>query len=173
MNTCVHLGYLAELFSEWEIFHTKVIEKIKTHILCSITFFRKSCRLWDNVEKYGRCRQATDGNIIRRMRFACRIIRATDTHSKYVILTALHGKRAWMLRLYAHRLSSFVKCAHFFSPDSNIPSMFRTHLFIYHRSCLTLAVDVYTHTHTHTQHSRRLITVKSLEPPRQQCFSKL
>jgi len=24
---------------------TKVVEKIKTHILCSITFFRKSCRL--------------------------------------------------------------------------------------------------------------------------------
>jgi len=23
----------------------------KKHILCSITFFRKSCRLWDNVGK--------------------------------------------------------------------------------------------------------------------------
>jgi hypothetical protein len=27
---------------------TKVIEKIKTHILCSITLSRKSFRLWDN-----------------------------------------------------------------------------------------------------------------------------
>jgi hypothetical protein len=34
----------------------KVVEKIKTHILCSIIFFRKSCPLWDNVEKYGRPR---------------------------------------------------------------------------------------------------------------------
>jgi len=33
------------------MFQTKVVEKIKTHILCSITFFRKSCSLWDNVEK--------------------------------------------------------------------------------------------------------------------------
>jgi hypothetical protein len=29
----------------------KVVEKIKTHILCSVTFFfRKPCRLWDNME---------------------------------------------------------------------------------------------------------------------------
>ena len=61
---------------------------MKTHILCSITFFRKSCRLWDNVEKYGRARQATDDNITRRMRFACWIAKATDTHSEYEILIA-------------------------------------------------------------------------------------
>ena len=30
-----------------------VSRKIKTNILCSITFLRKSRRLWDNVEKYG------------------------------------------------------------------------------------------------------------------------
>jgi hypothetical protein len=29
------------------------VEKIKTHILCSVTFLRKSFRLWDNVEEYG------------------------------------------------------------------------------------------------------------------------
>ena len=66
------------------MFQTKVVEKIKTHILCSITFFRKSCRLWDNVEKYGTARQATDDNIIRRMRFAYWITKATDTHSEYL-----------------------------------------------------------------------------------------
>jgi hypothetical protein len=68
--------YLADFFLEWEMFQTKVVEKIKTHILCSITFFRKSCRLWDNVEKYGTARQATDENIIRRMLFVCRINKA-------------------------------------------------------------------------------------------------
>jgi len=43
----------------------KVVEKIKTHILFSIyfLFFRKSCRLWDNVEKFCRDKQATDDNI--------------------------------------------------------------------------------------------------------------
>jgi len=38
----------------------KVVEKIKTRILCSITFFRKSCRLRDNVEKYCAAWQATN-----------------------------------------------------------------------------------------------------------------
>jgi hypothetical protein len=82
----------------------RVVEKIKTHILCSIKFFRKSCRLLDNVEKYGRAGQATDDNIIRRMRVACWITKATDTHTESVILIAFPrqqclGERASMLRL--------------------------------------------------------------------------
>ena len=48
-------------------------------------FFRKSYRLCDNVEKCGRARQATDDNIIRSMRFACWINKATNKHSEYVI----------------------------------------------------------------------------------------
>jgi len=37
------------------------VEKIKTRILCCMTFFfRKSFRLWDKVEEYGRAGQATD-----------------------------------------------------------------------------------------------------------------
>jgi hypothetical protein len=61
------------------MFQTKVVEKDKTHILCSITFSRKSCRLWYNVGEYGTARQATDDNIIQHMRFACWITKATDT----------------------------------------------------------------------------------------------
>jgi len=51
----------------------EIIDKIKTHILRSVTCFRKSYRLWDNVEKYGTSGQSTDDSIIRRMRLACRI----------------------------------------------------------------------------------------------------
>jgi hypothetical protein len=51
------------------------------HILCSITFFRKSRRLWDNVEKYGWARQATDDVAIWRMRVACWISKTTYTHA--------------------------------------------------------------------------------------------
>ena len=36
----------------------------QTHSLCSITFFKKSCQFWDNVEKYGTARQATDDTIM-------------------------------------------------------------------------------------------------------------
>jgi hypothetical protein len=40
------------------MFKKKAVEKIKTQILCSVTFFRKPYRLLDNVEKYGRVGQA-------------------------------------------------------------------------------------------------------------------
>ena len=63
MKIYVHLWYVARFFLEWEMFQTKVVEKIKTHILCSIPFLRKSYRLWDNVEKYCRAGQATDDNM--------------------------------------------------------------------------------------------------------------
>jgi hypothetical protein len=57
-----------------------------------------------NVEKYGGARQATDDNIIRRMRFACWVTKATDTLNIYVILIAFprqqwFRERASMLRL--------------------------------------------------------------------------
>jgi hypothetical protein len=76
------LWYLTEFFLEWEMFQTKVVEKINTHFVFSkLLFSLKSCSLWDNVEEYGRAWQATDGNIIRRMRIACWITKATDTFS--------------------------------------------------------------------------------------------
>ena len=40
------------------MFQTKVVEKPKTHILHPVTFFEKSCRLRDNVEKHGRAGEA-------------------------------------------------------------------------------------------------------------------
>ena len=32
MKTYVHLWYLAEFFSEWEMFQIKVVEELKTYI---------------------------------------------------------------------------------------------------------------------------------------------
>jgi hypothetical protein len=46
-----------------KLFQTEVIEEIKKYILCSAIFFRKSCRLSDNVEKYIRAGHATDDNV--------------------------------------------------------------------------------------------------------------
>jgi hypothetical protein len=63
MKTNIHSQYLSQFFLEWEMFQLKVVEKIKTHILWSITFFRKSCHLWDNVEKYSTAGQAIDDNV--------------------------------------------------------------------------------------------------------------
>jgi hypothetical protein len=64
MKTDTHfLSYLAHFFLAWEMFQTTFVEKFKTHISYSVTSFRKSCRLWDNVEKYSRAEEATDDNM--------------------------------------------------------------------------------------------------------------
>ena len=65
MKTNIHFrSYLAQLFLKWKMFHTKVVEKLETHILFSIFFFfRKLCRLWDNVGKCYRAEEATDENM--------------------------------------------------------------------------------------------------------------
>ena len=56
----------------------KVAEEVKTHIYVQKFIFRKLCRLWDTVEKYGRATQVTDDVEIRRrkMHFACRKTKA-------------------------------------------------------------------------------------------------
>jgi len=52
MKTNTHIrSYLAQFFLERKMFLTKVIEKLETHILCSITLFRKLYILWDIVAK--------------------------------------------------------------------------------------------------------------------------
>ena len=63
MKTNIYLwAYLAQLFLEWEMFETKVVEEIKTNILFSVIIFKKSCLLWDNVEKFCRVGQTTENS---------------------------------------------------------------------------------------------------------------
>ena len=48
------------------MFHTKVVEKIKTHILCSVTFFPKIVPFFEIMwKKYFRAGQPTDDNMAR------------------------------------------------------------------------------------------------------------
>jgi hypothetical protein len=47
----------------------RAVYKIIAHFV-SNTFLKKSCLLLDNVEKYGRTRQAADDNIVRRRKHA-------------------------------------------------------------------------------------------------------
>ena len=48
-----------------------------------------------NVKESGRDKRAIDGNIIRRMRIACWINKATDIQSEYDILTAF-PRQKWL-----------------------------------------------------------------------------
>jgi len=70
------------------MFQTKVVQKIKAQILCSIIFFENRAVyeiMWRNVVEWGRLQIA-----IWRMRIAYWIPKATDTHSEYVILSLFH-----------------------------------------------------------------------------------
>jgi hypothetical protein len=55
--------YLAKFFLKREMFQIKVVDEMKIHILCSVSFSRKSYRLWDNIEKCSGAREAADGNM--------------------------------------------------------------------------------------------------------------
>ena len=60
MKIIIHIWtYLAQ-FLEWEMFQTKVLEKIKTFFFF---FEKKSCRSWYNVETYCRAGWAIDDNV--------------------------------------------------------------------------------------------------------------
>ena len=68
MKTNIHfLSYLIQ-FLEFEMFQTKVVEILETHILCSIIFFPESRAvyeiLWKNVVQHDK----PDHNIIRCIR---------------------------------------------------------------------------------------------------------
>ena len=74
---------------------TKLVEKIKNRILFSINFFLKSCCF---ICFYGKICYNWTGHIdiiIRRMRFACWIIKATNTHSECAILIAF-PRQQWL-----------------------------------------------------------------------------
>jgi hypothetical protein len=51
------------------------------------------------VEKYGAARHATGDNIIWRMRFACWVTNATDTHGEFSILIAFPWQLSYYFRL--------------------------------------------------------------------------
>ena len=78
-NTVYFLLRFAQFFLEWEIYQTYVIEKIKTHILCSITFFPENRVFYEkmkNVLEPDRLHMT-----IRPMRIACWISKAADTQN--------------------------------------------------------------------------------------------
>ena len=85
MKTDIHFwSYLAQFFLQWKIFQTKVVEKIQTHILVSVTFskilpFMRECG--KNIVEPDRPQMT-----IWRMRIACWKAKAIDTHPEYVTL---------------------------------------------------------------------------------------
>ena len=73
------------------------------------------------MEKYGRARQAADGNIIRRMGIACWITKATNTHPEYVI-PIFHSNKGLLNAGHCFVVHSlpilFISCCNKWKPSS-------------------------------------------------------
>jgi hypothetical protein len=83
------------------MFQTKIAEKIKTRFIFNHFFSPENRAPYENVKKCGRVGQATDGNVIWRMRFACWITKTSDTHPEYVIIIII----AFPLLQWLHKRS--------------------------------------------------------------------
>ena len=102
------------------MFQIKVVEKIKTHILCSVTFiffFENRTvyeKMWKNIVKRGRPQMA-----ICYVRIACWIPKATNTHIEYVILIVfpqqlwLNERASMLCYTYIVRLVYVGKLRHY------------------------------------------------------------
>ena len=77
------MAIYAELILEWEMFQAKLYGKPE-HMKW---LFSENRAIYEKIwKKYGSAWQATDDNMIRRMRTASCKPKATDTHLEYVIL---------------------------------------------------------------------------------------
>jgi len=79
----------------------RILEKIKTNFYVWKLFFRKTSLSWDTVKRYGTVKpEATDDNVIRRMRVECLITKTADTHThtqaiKLFNTIAFHGDNVY------------------------------------------------------------------------------
>jgi hypothetical protein len=84
MKTIIYfLSYLTHFFLEWEMFHTNVVEKIETHILCSVICFFDNHAVYEIMWK-NTVQQGMPQMTIWCMRIACWIPKATKTHTQVV-----------------------------------------------------------------------------------------
>ena len=112
--TNIHLrSCLAQLFLEWGMLQSKVVEKIKTYILYSVTFYFLKNRavydiMWKNIAEPDR-QQMT----IWRMFIARWTHKSTDAQSEYVRLFQCNSGYANAFQCYVIRTYVLWKCDFF------------------------------------------------------------
>jgi hypothetical protein len=80
------------------------------HVYCFFFFFfRKSGVCEITWKRYGRAREATDDNLIGRMRIVRLITTATNTHLKYVILI-IFPRQQWLSERSSMLVYSTLSC---------------------------------------------------------------
>jgi len=122
------------------------VEKIKTDILCSVTFFfRKSCVLWHNVGKYCKAGQATDDNM---------------AHAHWMLDTwsYKHILRICNIYFFPHCNSSCTKGPHFYVILKNKFQLDVTYYFI----VLMIGSTCFGHHYAHHQELTTIALVLEL-----------
>jgi hypothetical protein len=69
------------------MFQREVVEKIESHMLCSITLFKENRAVYEIMRK-NIVQPDRPEVTVRRMRIACWILKATNIHSEYAIFVA-------------------------------------------------------------------------------------
>jgi len=101
----VHLwSHPTQFFLEWEIIQTKVVERIQTHVLCSVTCYRKIVpvmkKMWKNTVGPDRPEVT-----IQRISISSRTSKATDTPTQNMQhLPFFHGNNG-----HANAILCYVK----------------------------------------------------------------
>jgi hypothetical protein len=93
MKTFRHLWqYLAELSLQWEMFRTKIVYKMKTHILCSITFFSENRAVYEIMSKNMVEPERPQMTIWRRVAYWISKATRTQTRVSVCALTPTHER---------------------------------------------------------------------------------
>ena len=110
MKANIHVvSYLVQFFLEWEMFQTKsCTENHNTFYFNNLFFKKKSCRLWDNVEKYCTAGQVTDNNMVHAhcMPDTKGYKHTLGIHNTYYFsIAAMDARKPLSVTLYVHCLS--------------------------------------------------------------------
>ena len=132
-------SYLAQFCLEWEMFHTKVAHEIKTHILCSVTFFFWNCAfygiMWKSTVELSRPQMT-----IWRLRVAYWINKDTHPHTICNTYCFSHCNNGWkntpQCYIYTY-IANLVKI--FWSPFP----VFETGEFLHPVSCFTRPFPIF------------------------------
>ena len=100
------------------MFEIKLVEKIKIHILCFVTFFWKSFHSWDNVEKCGGTTGAADnmahaGCLLDNKgytRASPRPCIHTHTHTQKCVILAAFPQQQWFYELASLLRYTYTAC---------------------------------------------------------------
>ena len=121
-------------FLTMRIFPDKICTENQNTYFIFENFSRKSCRLWENVDKFCTAGQATNDNEIGRMRIACYINEATNTHLEYARLTA-SPLQQWLRQRVSALRCTHIACLVRTRPDSQYFTqnlwMSLTYIYIY------------------------------------------